>query len=631
MTVPSPIRPPLPAPGEVAEQAIEVLRRPRPEAARRVEELHDTRPGTPSVVIVGETKRGKSSLVNALLNMPGLSPVDTHVATRSYLSFRHGDVDRAFATVPGAPEPVPLELADLRDWATERGNLPDGQPPARLIDVECTSPLLTNMTVIDTPGVGGLDSAHGEIAMHAVRAATALLFVVDASSPFTSHELAFLRQASEAIDLVIFAITKIDAYRGWRQVVEDDRALLAKHAPRFAKSQLHPVSSRMFEQAASAPKAQLAIMLRTESKITALQIALQSQVVAKSGSLHRANVLRSARTALAAYYRDLGVALTAVDPNPQKVQALRSDRERLVAQKRSDGRQWQLKLRSEMARARLETMHDVQGQIRDALHYWRMQIDGSNKERLQGIPAEMDAALHAISLGVFDRIVGRLRAVTETTLRDTFTADELDEVYAEITRSPAFHGQVTRPDARPATSEDKILLFGGISGGMGMSRLIAYLPAAVGAGAASVVLAPLSIGLGLGLTAWMIHSRRHIAEKNHLKVWVSEVLGEARSMLDAEVGNQFIDAEQTLTLALDSAVQRRIGQLDEEIKDIDAALKLNAAEKDKRRTELTTRQNVVKQTVGKIDAVLPALRAAGRPTSKPSLFSGPVLTNGGEQ
>ncbi len=615
-------------PEAVAAAALALLRPDRPEAAAQVQALTGARPAKPSVVVVGETKRGKSSLVNALLNLPGLSPVDTHVATRSYLTFNYGSIGRAFATVPGAGAPIPLEPADLRNWATDRGVLPDGQAPPRVIDVECPSPLLTNLSLIDTPGVGGLDSAHGEIAMHAVRTATAVLFVVDASAPFTSHELTFLRRASEAIDLVLFAITKVDAYRGWRQVVEDDRALLRQHAPRFADAEMLPVSSRMFEQALTAPTPELAAMLRTESRVTALQVALQAKVAAKAGALHDANVLRAARTSLAAYFRDLGVAIAAVDPDPHKVQALRSDRERLVASRRSEGRQWQLKLRAEIARARLDSMHDVLAEVREGMHHWRTTIDAADGERLKAVPGEVDAALHASSLRVFDRIVERLRTVTQNTLRDMFSADEIDEVYADIARSPAFQGTIAPPDARPATVEDKILLFGGVAGGMGASRLVAYLPAALGAGAASVVLAPLSIGLGLAATAWMVRSRRHIAEKNHLKQWASEVMAEARASLEAEVGNQFIDAEHTLTLALDSAVQRRIDQLDTEIKDIDAALRLDASEKETRRKELAGTQAAVRQAVGRIDAVLPGLRSGGSPSGASGMFASPVAASG---
>ena len=42
--------------------------------------------GMSRVVVVGETKRGKSSLVNALLRQPELSPVDLSVATSAFSS-----------------------------------------------------------------------------------------------------------------------------------------------------------------------------------------------------------------------------------------------------------------------------------------------------------------------------------------------------------------------------------------------------------------------------------------------------------------------------------------------------------------------------------------------------------------
>src|SRR5262249_24103938 len=71
----------------------------------------------PSVVIVGETKRGKSSLINALLGVPGLSPVDAAVATATYLQFVPGD-PAARAWPPGAADPIDVD--DLREWATGR-------------------------------------------------------------------------------------------------------------------------------------------------------------------------------------------------------------------------------------------------------------------------------------------------------------------------------------------------------------------------------------------------------------------------------------------------------------------------------------------------------------------------------
>jgi len=44
----------------------------------------------PTVVVIGETNRGKSCLVNALLGTPDLSPVDAGTATATYLVLEYG-------------------------------------------------------------------------------------------------------------------------------------------------------------------------------------------------------------------------------------------------------------------------------------------------------------------------------------------------------------------------------------------------------------------------------------------------------------------------------------------------------------------------------------------------------------
>ena len=606
------------------DRALTLLRGPLPAGAAEIERVRRERPASPTVVVVGETKRGKSSLVNALVNVPGLSPVDADIATSAYLTITHGETVAARAAIGGGPlTPIPVER--LRDYATGGGvgaSLAGG--PVRAVEIECPSPLLLNLSIIDTPGVGGLDSAHGDIALHAVRNATALLFVVDASAPFTSHELAFLRRASESVDVVVFAITKIDAYRGWRQIAEDDRALLAKHAPRFAESPIMPVSSRLFEQARELPTPELASVLRNESQIIPLQLALQTKVAAKANSLHEANVLRAARTQLASYYRNLSVRRAAVDPDPEKVAALREEREKLVQSRRSESRTWQLKLRAEIARARMDSMHDVQREIREGLHYWRTTIDRIDKEQLKAVPQDVDVSLHAASLRIFDRLLARLRDLTQSVLAEMFDPEEMEEVYAGLARAQ-LPESIGGPEARLPTSEDRIVMFGGLAAGMGAGRLIAYLPAMIGMGAASLVVAPVSIGIGLAATAWMVSSRKHIAEKNHLKLWVSETLTEARATLEGEVGNQFIDTEHSLTLALDAALGRRIDALDKEIRDIDAALRLDAQTKDRRRKEIAAAQAAVRQVVGRIDELLPALRS-GTPATRVSATAAAIVT-----
>ncbi len=166
------------------------------------------------LVVVGEFKQGKSTLVNALLNTD-LCPVDDDVATSipTFLSF--GDPASAHAFRQGQ-EPEPLGTEKLRDRITETGAEDER---ADAVGIKLPRQLLSEgLVVVDTPGVGGLDSAHGARTLGALVRADAVLFVSDASQELTSTEAEFLKKAFKACPTFAVAITKTDFYPEWRRV-----------------------------------------------------------------------------------------------------------------------------------------------------------------------------------------------------------------------------------------------------------------------------------------------------------------------------------------------------------------------------------------------------------------------------
>ena len=591
---------------ETRERLTALLATTDPDAAAWVERVRAARRDAPTVVVVGETKRGKSSLVNALLATPNLSPVDADVATATYLVLRHGVDWAARACYPGLRAAVPIPLPALPRWISAGHDLPDGALPPRYVEVLAPVPLLERLTLVDTPGVGGLDAAHGELAMEAAAAATALLFVVDAAAPFTRGEVGFLQRLSEHVETVVFALAKIDLHRGWRQVLEADRALLAQHAPRFAGAEFHPVSARLFESAATAPTPEVATLLRERSGVAELQTALQRQVSGRAVMLGEANVLRAIVTALAGVIASLESeqrVLTGAAAGEASADALRQRRDELITERRAGGRSWQLRLRGEVQRARLESLHDVAGQIRSAQAWFRRAVDEADRATLAGLPYQLDAALQLISARVTAGLAHRLSRVIDTALAELFTPAELDAVRAEFARRGGTQPPVVlrQPDRRPAGAEDKLLVAMGVSGGLGLGRVAALPLAGLGA-AAGIAVLPVTIVLGLGAGWWMARTRRHAADKAHLKQWLADVLADARSALDQVVAEQMIDAEQQLSLALDEALGRRVAVLEDELREVDRALRMDA---DDRNRELTAvRRNLAEATAGRERAEL---------------------------
>src|SRR5262249_39911045 len=87
--------------------------------------------------------------------------------------------------------------------------------------------LRPGLRLLDTPGVGGLESAHGEITMGTLSAADCLVFVTDASQELTGPEMEFLQGAVRRCPTTALVVTKTDIYPHWRRIVELNREHLA--------------------------------------------------------------------------------------------------------------------------------------------------------------------------------------------------------------------------------------------------------------------------------------------------------------------------------------------------------------------------------------------------------------------
>ena len=201
------------------------------------------------VVVAGEFKQGKSSLVNALIGA-AVCPVDDNVATATPTYVRHGAQAEASLLIQADEEfrRESIPLADIRRHVVEAGGDSGG---ARVTGVEVRLPrkiLAGGLVLVDTPGVGGLGSPHAAASLAAVSMADAVLFVTGAAQELTRSEMDFLRQASELCPVVACVLTKTDFYPAWRRIQEINEQHLAEHCP----VPLMPVSSPLRARAVKA-------------------------------------------------------------------------------------------------------------------------------------------------------------------------------------------------------------------------------------------------------------------------------------------------------------------------------------------------------------------------------------------
>ena len=182
------------------------------------------------VAVVGEFKQGKSTLVNALLRTD-ICPVDADVVTAVPTVLRYGRPPAVFLQVPqpdGTLAAVPVPFDQLRRHVTEGAPAAEGEPAPRSVEVRLDRRLLgVGLSFIDTPGVGGLDSAQGNLTLSTLTLAGAALFVTDAAQELTAPEVEFLRRILERCPRVFCIVTKTDLYAEWRRIVEINEGHLA--------------------------------------------------------------------------------------------------------------------------------------------------------------------------------------------------------------------------------------------------------------------------------------------------------------------------------------------------------------------------------------------------------------------
>ena len=194
------------------------------------------------VLVAGEAKRGKSTLVNALLGravLPaGVTPL-TAVAT----TVRYGDDPRAEVRfADGHEEKQPLSA--LPDLVTERGN-PGNRRHIAAVTVYLDAPLLAGgVELVDTPGTGSVFVWDTAAAHEALETMDAAVFVLTADPPVSAAERDLYAKVSGLSVATFTVLNKADHLdeAGLGEAAEFTRQVLARASA--DPGRIYPVSAR---------------------------------------------------------------------------------------------------------------------------------------------------------------------------------------------------------------------------------------------------------------------------------------------------------------------------------------------------------------------------------------------------
>lgn len=170
------------------------------------------------LAIVGQFKRGKSTLVNALVGYPlvatGVLPL---TASPTFLA--RGDAP-SLAVVEDGRIVISRDYIDLDGLAAAIGETTHARDNVEMRRVEvgvpavssCTAPssLLDALVLIDTPGIGSTQRRSSEAAVAALPECDAALFVTSVDPPITEAELDYLGAVIARTEAIVFVLNKID-------------------------------------------------------------------------------------------------------------------------------------------------------------------------------------------------------------------------------------------------------------------------------------------------------------------------------------------------------------------------------------------------------------------------------------
>lgn len=550
------------------------------------------------VLVVGEFKQGKSMLVNCLVGAP-VCPVADDIATAVPTVIRHAE--QLGVTVVRGTERFEIDPVELAAQVCE-----GGESGVTRVEVGLPRSVLAGgLELVDTPGVGGLSSAHGAATMAALPSADAVLLVSDASQEYTGPELEFLARAAAVCPNVACVLTKTDLYPEWRRIAELDRAHLARAgitAEQFA------VSSMLRWEAVLGNDGEL----NEESGYPPLVRYLRSNVLGQADRLARRSVIHD----VAAVTGQVAASLRAeyeAQQNPQDaaelVARLKAARQRAADLKERAAR-WQQTLADGVADLNADIDHDLRGRMREIVRVAEEEIEQGgdptpNWERFtRWVQDEVASAASANFVWATQRV----RSLGERVAGHF--SDDHDQMVPALRADPSDVLSTARP---PTLRRDSGWTLGakaltGVRGGYMGVLMVGMLGTIVGLS----LLNPFSLGAGLALGGKAIgDERKRIVAKRQgeARAAVKRYVDDITFALGKESRDRLRGVQRDLRDHFTGLAEQLRRSMQESLQAAERAVSASTAEKEKRLPE-------IKAELARLEAVRVAARGLlPRPSS----------------
>lgn len=234
-----------------------------------------------NVAVVGQFKRGKSTLINALIGRE-LLPSDIAPKTSAVTVLQYGDREKCRIIYnDGRDETIPLDSLGL--YASEDGN-PGNHKGIRIIVIELPIALLeSGMRLVDTPGIGSVFEPNSETTRAFLPRIDVAAVVLGSDPPITGDELELVKSLSQRVERLCFIINKSDI------VSQPDRQRAETFTRKVLSTALDPDSIEIIHTSALT-----ALQGKTESGVDRLIQILTDMAANHGRNLARQSAFRAA-------------------------------------------------------------------------------------------------------------------------------------------------------------------------------------------------------------------------------------------------------------------------------------------------------------------------------------------------
>jgi len=161
-----------------------------------------------NLVVLGQFKRGKTTLINSLVGN-AILPSSVVPLTSIVTILKFGSMVRCDIFMNDGTEKS-IQIEELHDYVTESGN-PKNERGVKCASIEYPIPLLEKgMQLVDTPGIGSTFLHNTETTYEFLDHLDAAVFLMSADVPISQVEKELLETIKSSTQKIFFVLNKVD-------------------------------------------------------------------------------------------------------------------------------------------------------------------------------------------------------------------------------------------------------------------------------------------------------------------------------------------------------------------------------------------------------------------------------------